>query len=211
MDDVGEAVSDLIRRTRVFDACGQAIGDVKALFDLVQHQNAARSGRRQVPDWAATALRRHASSPRKIDLGVIAFQLSSFVKGQRDARLVAGVMVAIDALQRFHGESEIAAGIPFIRAILHRPCHGRVPERVGHHAVEPGVGARRHERLIDATDRLTIPFDDRLFRNLLALPTAQVGQKTLGQPDRRLALFCLPLPGCASIENPRVEIDEIRF
>ena len=40
-DDVGEAVRDLIRRTRVFDAGGQTIGDAKALFDLAQHQNAA--------------------------------------------------------------------------------------------------------------------------------------------------------------------------
>jgi hypothetical protein len=120
-------------------------------------------------------------------------------------------MVAIDALQRFQSQPEIIAGILFIRAILHRPCHGRVPERVGHYAVEPGVSARRHERLIDATDRLTIRFDDRLFRNFLALPTAQVGQKALGQPDRRLALFRLPLSGCSAIENPRVEIDELNF
>ena len=40
-NDVGEAVRDLIRRTRVFDAGGQAIGDAKALFDLAQNQNAA--------------------------------------------------------------------------------------------------------------------------------------------------------------------------
>jgi hypothetical protein len=40
-DDVGEAVCDLIRRTRVCDAGGQAICDAKALFDFAQHQNAA--------------------------------------------------------------------------------------------------------------------------------------------------------------------------
>ena len=40
-NDVGEAVRDLIGRTRVFDAGGQAIGDAKALLDLAQHQNAA--------------------------------------------------------------------------------------------------------------------------------------------------------------------------
>jgi hypothetical protein len=40
-DDVREAVRDLIRRTRVFDAGGQAIGDAKALLDLAQDKNAA--------------------------------------------------------------------------------------------------------------------------------------------------------------------------
>jgi hypothetical protein len=34
-------VCDLIRRTRVPNAGGQAIGDAKALFDLAQYQNAA--------------------------------------------------------------------------------------------------------------------------------------------------------------------------
>ena len=40
-DDVGERVRDLIRRARVFDAGGHAIGDAKALLDLAQNQNAA--------------------------------------------------------------------------------------------------------------------------------------------------------------------------
>ena len=40
-DDVGEAVCDLIRRTWVLNAGGQAIGDANALFNLTQHQNAA--------------------------------------------------------------------------------------------------------------------------------------------------------------------------
>jgi hypothetical protein len=32
----------MVQKLRIsVDACGQAIGDVKALFDLAQHQNAA--------------------------------------------------------------------------------------------------------------------------------------------------------------------------
>jgi len=33
-------VRDLVRRPRIFNAGGQAIGDAKALFDLTQDQNA---------------------------------------------------------------------------------------------------------------------------------------------------------------------------
>ena len=40
-NNVGKAVRDLVRRTRVFDAGGHAIGDAKALLDLAQHQDAA--------------------------------------------------------------------------------------------------------------------------------------------------------------------------
>ena len=40
-DDVGERVRDLVRRARVFDAGGHAIGDAKALLDLAQNQNPA--------------------------------------------------------------------------------------------------------------------------------------------------------------------------
>ena len=46
-NDVGERVRDLLRRTRIDDAGGQAFGDAKTLLDLAQNQHAGV--RRQQP------------------------------------------------------------------------------------------------------------------------------------------------------------------
>ena len=43
-DDVGEAVPDALRRSRVVEAAGQAIGDAEAALDLAQRQHAAVGG-----------------------------------------------------------------------------------------------------------------------------------------------------------------------
>ncbi len=43
-DDVGQAVSDLLRRPRVVEAGGQPVGDAEAALDLAQRQHAAIGG-----------------------------------------------------------------------------------------------------------------------------------------------------------------------
>ena len=61
-DDVGERVRDLVRRARVLDAGGHAIGDAKPLLDLAQNQNRRRpttAGRRRI--WRRSSCRKQVT------------------------------------------------------------------------------------------------------------------------------------------------------
>ena len=128
-------------------------------------------------------------------------------KGPGGVAQIVRVVVAVDLLEGSPRHAEEAGRLPHRDALLHEPGRGRVPERVGRDALEPGPGAGRRKALFDIAEAGAVAVDDVAELRRAAPGMAQMRQKPRRDRHMRPALVGLLAPRRVEIDAPALEVD----